>query len=204
MSKKLKEEFVRFLDENVGKLIKKDEYIFKYRDRFVIDTKHAFQRAIERNNLTEDELVTLYKNMIDAFLAKGESYTERDGEYLFFSKSLQQGLVIGYEIDKKAPKGHTLRDFITITFLPRGRSNPKAGTEKIIVESTMFGETNMSQDFVDYINSISKDFAKSRIKNGQNTFIIEDIFDEEIEMEMYWEEGKAWDLVEKYELIEIK
>ncbi|WP_298751906.1 hypothetical protein [uncultured Arcobacter sp.] len=189
------------INEGKNKLLFKNEYIFKLKSRYIIDTKHASQRVIERNELTEDELVELYSKIIKGFLEKGSSYTDKDGTYLIFSKSMNQGIVVGYRKDYN--KINDKRHFIVVTFLPRGRKNPKPDTELITVEA--FENAWVSKEFIQYMEDISVDntLAESVIPNGDNTFKVRDIFDEEYEFSFYYEDSKVWNFVNSFELIEI-
>ena len=49
------------------------------------------------------------------------------GEYIFFSRSMNQAYVVSYNERKKLIK--------IITVLPEGRSRPKPGTKKVLMES---------------------------------------------------------------------
>lgn len=179
------------------------EYIFYYRGRYVIDTKHATERKIQRNQITQQEVETLYKRMIDDMLKKNESYQNTDGHYLFFSKSLNQGIVIHYRHDGKK-KERKERDFIIITFLPRGNSYPQQNTKKVVLENY---ENNdyFSEEFVNYINDIISEkntILQEQIEEKYNGMYDVEISEDE-KIKFYFVEGKLWDLVD-YELIEIE
>jgi hypothetical protein len=70
------------------------------------------------------------KNDVQYFLQKIRSKLaslDPKGEYLFYSNKLKQGVIAAWDAIKAKVK--------LITFLPKGRSNPKPGTEKIMIES---------------------------------------------------------------------
>lgn len=115
------------------------EYIFNYRGKNVIDTKHSIDRRYERVKkgefyLSEKELVSFFKNIIDYLISRDAEWVDiKETEILFFSKSLDQGIVIAYRRDYRDKKGE--KHPVIITYLPRGRSNPKPGTVKVLLES---------------------------------------------------------------------
>lgn len=103
------------------------EYVFEYKGKWVIDTKHAAERVIERGTLTRSEMQTLFKRMIDSKPAD-------DGSYLFSSKSLNQTLVVGVRPDYRS--GSDESQFIIITFLPRGKHHSNSPKDiKVMMES---------------------------------------------------------------------
>ncbi len=83
--------------------------------------------------LTKSELETFFKRMIEKYLSMGPKYTKLDNpEFLFYSKSLNQAMIIAYRRDYK--RIDKLNHFIIVTILPRGRKNPKPGTQTILLE----------------------------------------------------------------------
>lgn len=101
--------------------------IFTHKGKNVIGTKHAVERAIERNNLTQEEVETLFTKMIDRTIKK-------QGTYLFYVKSLKQGLVINYRPDNQVKS--TEPQYIIVTFLPRKKSATADPNDiRIVVES---------------------------------------------------------------------
>lgn len=109
-----------------------NEYVFGVDGQYVIDTKHAGERIVQRGTLTQKELETLYTRMI-------KSNPKRIGTYIFYSQSLRQGLVVNYRVDGRAARiGVDEPQFIIITFLPRGKhhaANPR--DTKVMLESLM-------------------------------------------------------------------
>jgi len=77
-----------------------------------------------RPDMEVDDWKKLHRRVAD-YLQK--STKKQSGEYLFYSKSLQQGYVAVVAYNTKTVK--------IITVLPRGRSNPDSNTTKIIVEN---------------------------------------------------------------------
>lgn len=116
--------FKQFLDENIldDVLDLGSKFLYFWKNRWVINTKHGFERIMKRSKLTKDELKTLFRNAIKKLSKIGASAGDN---ILFFSKSLKQGFVSA--VDDKG----NLR---LITFLPRGKDFPKPGTEKVVVE----------------------------------------------------------------------
>lgn len=109
------------------------KYIFKYKGRWVIDTEHAAERRVQRGSVSLKEMETFFKNMIEKFLSE----KRRGSNFLIFSRKLNQGLVIDYRLDYK--KVDTQKHFIIVTFLPRGKSQPKSGTAVILIEKLFPG-----------------------------------------------------------------
>lgn len=179
----------------VMELQRKGPYRYHHRDKWIIDTAHAEERILQRSRLTKDQIETLYKRSIDALYDRGEDWLNRDQEYLFFSRSMQQGFVVDYRKDYKDPSGE--RQLITITFLPPGKQNAKPGTIKVYVESAV------SQEFVDYVSSISmQPLAESAMQEGNSAFQIEDVDGSPVDLQFYFVEGRVWDFVGR-EVIEV-
>jgi hypothetical protein len=107
---------------------KNNEYIYNYKGKWIIDTKHAADRFLQRSTIEISDLEFLFKKAIEWVLKKGQ-----EREYLFFSRSRRQGIVVDYRKDGRGKiKGNNL---VVITFLPRGKNNPKEGTEPVMLES---------------------------------------------------------------------
>jgi len=116
--------------------------IYKYRKRFVIDTEHAVDRYIGRIMLPEDEdekkgalkiikekhlkplteqdMIIIFKRMMDYVLDRRD-LASKDGKFLFFSESYQQGIVTLFEEGRNQHKRliGNKRQFINVTYLPR-------------------------------------------------------------------------------------
>lgn len=85
---------------------------------------HAAAQAYDRRPGFElDDWKKLHTNIVNK-IQKFPSF--KPGEYIFFSNSLQQAYVCKVDSDRKT--------ITIITVLPRGRSNPKPGTQKMLVE----------------------------------------------------------------------
>ncbi len=96
-------------------------FLFRWHGRWLIDTNHGFERIKERSKIGLEGLKKLFQRAMDWV----DRNARKAGEYLFFSKSLNQGFVA-----KIAGKNVKL-----ITFLPFGKHNPKPGTKVEIVEN---------------------------------------------------------------------
>jgi hypothetical protein len=109
-----------------GVLDLKSRFLLHWKKHWIINTKHGLERIIERGELTAEQMKQLFQRALDKFA----NMKARVGEaFLFFSKSLNQGFV-------SAVNGHG--DLTLITFLPRGRRNPKPGTDVALMESLEF------------------------------------------------------------------
>lgn len=83
---------------------------------------HGEERIKERSKLSPEqftELLTKIRSKLSSLDIKGE--------FLFYSKRLQQGLVAAWDAIKSKIK--------LITFLPKGKHFAKSGTEEIFVEN---------------------------------------------------------------------
>jgi hypothetical protein len=86
---------------------------------------HFLERLKERSELTKEQ--------IDHFLHKIREHLAEigiEGEFLFYSRKLKQGIVAVWDAFKSKIK--------MITFLPRGKDFPKPGTDKVVVESKSY------------------------------------------------------------------
>lgn len=110
-----------------------DEYIFKHKGRWVIDTDHAAARMIQRKQLSQKQMDFFFRKMIEKYLSMGPKYTNLNNpEFLFFSKSLNQAMIIAYRRDYK--KIDSQKHFIIVTFFPRGNRRARPGTDTIMLE----------------------------------------------------------------------
>jgi hypothetical protein len=169
------------------------EIVFVYKGKKIIVTKHSVKREIERSELSKDQIELLYKRSIDKLL----SFDKTFGPYLFFSKSLRQGIIVDYRPDFKDKSDE--KHLILVTFLPRGKDKPFDDTEKIILERYIDEnkeETYMSQEFLDYIYEIA-DVVKENEK-GYYVAIVEDC-----EFVFYPVDNMVWDEL-NYDIFEVE
>jgi len=98
------------------------KFMYFWKNKWIINTKHGLDRIGQRNKLTTTELKRLFKEAIEKSIELGVRAGE---EILFWSKSLKQGFVSA--IDNQG-------NIDLITFLPRGKHQPKDGTEHVVLE----------------------------------------------------------------------
>jgi hypothetical protein len=117
---------------------KSSEYIGKYANRDIIDTKHSIDRFKDNdrfNNLASDDafkskVIDIVKHAISKIY---KQYEDKEGNYGVHSKSTGIGLVIDYRDDDKYKDGYN--DAIIITLLPIKKNHFfQKGTTKLIVE----------------------------------------------------------------------
>lgn len=85
---------------------------------------HAAAQAYDRRPEFEfDDWKKLHRN---ALMGLMKTSGAKSGDYIFHSKSLDQAYVAAVDTRRKT--------FRIITVLPKGRSNPKPGTERLMVE----------------------------------------------------------------------
>lgn len=178
------------------------EYIFQHRDRWVIDTNHAAQRMQQRNSYSNKELATFFRRMIDKYLSLGPDYLKLNNpEFLFFSKSLNQGMIIAYRKDFK--KIDNKKHFVVVTFFPRGNKRAKPGTEIIMLESHEHGQS-FSEKFINYMSWLRCNFGSQYecFLNGEQTYVPECIQLEDVKFDIIFCEGKLFQISD-FEVIEI-
>lgn len=176
----------------------KGEYLFTHLKKWIIDTKHSTERAFDRLNLSTDDVKTIFKRMIE----KHEKSKKPSGEYLYYSKQFRQGFVVDYRPDKrgKYPGNH----FVIITVLPSGRSNPKPGTEKVMIEKHVdLNETDFSDDFVEYMNEIFKYNPDGLLESESDySYNSKPIMINNFKLDLILCENKFWD-IGNLEVVEI-
>jgi hypothetical protein len=90
-------------------------------------TIHAAAQEYDRRpDMLEADWKDFHKRVYD----KIEKMKPIDGEFIFFSKKWQQAYVASVDFSKKIVR--------VITVLPKGRSNPKPGTIRMIIEGTEY------------------------------------------------------------------
>lgn len=86
-------------------------------------TIHAAAQEFDRRpDMTESDWKDFHRRVYD----KLEKMKPIDGEFIFFSKKYQQAYVAAVDFESKSVR--------VITVLPKGRSNPKPGTVRMIIE----------------------------------------------------------------------
>ncbi len=95
----------------------------KVNDVLIKPSIHASSQAVERRpDLTKTDWAKMHQTAVKYLVVN----KYKSGDYVIFSKSLEQGYVIEYS---------TLQKLINIiTCLPKGKSTPKEGTRKLVVE----------------------------------------------------------------------
>jgi hypothetical protein len=92
----------------------------------IFSTKHSTDRIGTRNRLSGEEFQEFFSRIAHR-LEKLKGYAKEISDHiLFYSQSLQQGVVTAWDKAK-----NTLR---IITFLPRNRHFAKPGTDEVVVE----------------------------------------------------------------------
>lgn len=180
------------------------EYIFKHGGRWVIDTNHAAQRMGERNSYSDKEIEGFFRRMIDKYLSLGPAYTNLNNpEFLFFSKSLNQGMIIAYRKDFK--KIDNKKHFVVVTFFPKGSKRVKRGTDIIMLESYDYGDGPIfSDEFTEYMDQIRCQYGSpyNCFLDGKQTYIPECIQLEDTKFDIIFCEGKLFHISD-FEVIEI-
>ncbi len=184
----------------------KTEYIFKHKGRWVIDTAHATDRMAQRNHFTKNEIEFFFRKMIEAYLKKGPRYVDMDifsgaNEFLFYSKSLNQAMIIAYRKDYKEidDKQH----FIVVTFFPRGSKRAKRGTETIMLESYRFDDGPVySDEFTEYMSELRENYGSEYEYLKEQTYTPECITLDDTKFDVIFCEDKLFQIAD-YRVIEI-
>ena len=141
--------------------------IWKYRNKYFVDTDHA--RNDRRNyrgveSLTDKELLTILKRSADHMIDRGNVFlTKLNGNYMFYSKSLKQGVIIKVEPHPRwdARKKTGKYDFTIITWLTHENDRkPDEADKRIYIE-------NVSNELVKYLNEVI-------LKSDENGLVIEE------------------------------
>lgn len=98
------------------------QFLYFWKKKWIINTKHGMERIMQRSKLTIAQIKLLFKRAIEKFINMQATVGQ---EFLFYSNSLKQGFVsvVGKDGNLKL-----------ITFLPPGKSFPKDGTKKMVIE----------------------------------------------------------------------
>lgn len=164
-------------------------YIYKHRGKFIIDTKHSIDRKYERAKegtfqLNEKELIFIFEKIIEYCIKNENKWkNEYQTDMLFFSKSLNQGVVITYREDKYAKSNE--KHVVILTYLPKGKSNPKPGTQKIITES---------KDLIEAYNVIKVTDQMINENKEYEYWKNEDVYDDGFVLTSYWSNDSLIDL----------
>lgn len=109
---------------NMATLYKK----LKFRDWTIDPTIHAAAQSYDRRpGFSLDDWKGLHLKMMDYILAMKP---EVSGDYIFYSKSMEQAYVAAVDFRRKYIR--------IVTVLPKGRKNPQPGTKQVIVEGIAF------------------------------------------------------------------
>lgn len=196
--------FKKNKDLQPAPLTSESEYIYQHKGRYVIDTNHAAQRMAERNSYSKKELDTFFRRMIEKYLSMGSKYTSLNNpEFLFFSKSMNQGMIIAYRKDYK--RIDSQKHFVVVTFFPKGSKRVKKGTDIIMLESYDHGTGPIfSDEFVEYMSCLRNEFGhpyECFLKDGTD-YIPECIQLEDVQFDIIFCEGKLFNIAD-FEVIEI-
>lgn len=91
----------------------------------VVKTSHGYEREQERH---DGQLPGGHEEFMKKVIAKNRSFKNpRSGEYMYHSAKHNQAAILNVDHGKKQLR--------VITVLPRGRTLPKVGTKKIMIEA---------------------------------------------------------------------
>ena len=116
------------------------EYIFKYRGRWFIDTKHAIKRRYEDDragSLNDNQVVETLEKIGDYICGDLNKYSTPKEKIMFYYLKYDQGVVIATDEDTKKNHGENsnILDWIIITWLTRYKKYSSAKKQVFIKES---------------------------------------------------------------------
>jgi hypothetical protein len=107
------------------------EYVHRSNGRVVIDTKHAFSRAIQRGTVSKVHASRFLEDMVVGCLANKDFMAAPDNtEWFVFNRQLQQGIVVAFRRDYRSRD--RVRAFVIVTAYPYGVSRPAQSDTKTI------------------------------------------------------------------------
>lgn len=138
--------FNEFISEDMRKLdfMSKDDEIefskkspinkpYKVNGWEIQSVVHAAARAYTRRpDMDIDAWKKMHRTVVEWLR---DNKPANNSEYLFFSKSADQSYIVAINTKRRIAK--------IVTVLPKGKSFPKAGTEKVIVERFNFNFDNV-------------------------------------------------------------
>lgn len=155
-------------------------------------TNHSLERKVLRAEVMAlDDFKVLIDRVIKWIKANGRM-TLHNEEFLAYSKSMRQGIIFAYRRDRFDKEDQTKHVYI-MTVLPKGRSNPKPGTPKVVVESYIKEDHNWSEDFLGYVQeligektlmeAVNSDAIVTENIGGMNVFLVDGkLFETEFEV----------------------
>ena len=157
--------------------------IFVYKGIKVFDTKHAVQRRIERaSDLSEKDFQILFKRIINK-LFSDKSYFDMATDYLFYSVSYRQGLVIYY-------KDPIIK---IITILPKEAYKPKPKTLGVLIEKYL-QENEWIMENKEILTNVMELVDENDLSNVSEEYDYEKIELPEYDLELYFSRGKLHDI----------
>lgn len=157
--------------------------IFVYKGIKIFDTKHAVQRRIERaNDLTEKDFQVIFKRIIEKILAE-KDYFDSATDYLFYSVSYKQGLVVYY-------KYPVIR---VITILPKEAYYPKPKTIGVLIEQYIT-ENNLITENEALLKHLLNLIPQEKLKLINEKYDFEKLILPEYDLEFYFSKGKLYDM----------
>jgi hypothetical protein len=146
--------------------VRQQDVIFSYDGRAVVDTSHATARFLERvRNISFDKLCDLYTQMIKRVIHMDSTKSVPAEEMLVYSKKLDQAVIVAYRYDRFDSQDNN-KNFYIMTYLPRGKKTPRAGTTALIVEAHNDHLLNCSPELMTYLSNIVQN---RRIKLNEDT-----------------------------------
>lgn len=99
--------FQRYINEGDGDFDLSKRIVFSWKGHKVVNTEHGKERIKERSNLTDFQLLTMFKNAIKKIENKSVKIGEK---VVFWSKALGQAFIARVD---------DVKDLILLTFFPR-------------------------------------------------------------------------------------
>ena len=125
-----------------------EKNVLKFKDRYFFVTSHADIRRSQRGveDLPDKVLIDILFRSAEYLYNQGQKYLSVDGNYMFYSKKYQQGVIIRVTKNPLIPKERTKMDFKIITWLEHGNSRKtKEADNHFFIEYTINDYLNICE-----------------------------------------------------------
>ena len=162
--------------------------LFEYRDKKIIDKDFITKKRNRKDKkklLKNKHIISIFHRMIDWLLEHEKIYFQINNTYYFYSRQYDIGLIVNIKKDKKKKQIFIktwLKDIANIAKKDRSKSI------KIHPETYYI----LNQKCVNYLFSINTGKFVKTDDNSISKLKILDCFDNEIELDVFFQQGKVW------------
>jgi len=144
--------------------------------------------------IAREELHEFFRRMIDHHLAQGDSYTDRRGFYLYYSKSLNFGVVVDYEEDPVG--GYQGLNFSVDAVLPKGERGAAVAREyRVLPFADLIDDVD---DFCEYAGWLLQKYDGEKIIESERIYgyNTKSVIVNGYEIRLILCENRFWDIFE--------